>query len=670
MTWIGRWLVSLFFLMCLGSPLVAVADSNERTAISAFTIATMDGKQVQLSDYKGKAVVISFWATWCVPCAQELDLLQTYYDKYRDQGLVVLALSIDGPETFSQIRTFVNRKGWTMPILLDPEGSVSAVLNPRSSTPFSLYIDRDGLLDHAHTGFTAGDAPQIEARIKKLLAEKGTKTRVVAGGSVQTTNRMATEWHVDNKNVQDDDDNYGLVLDRMDVVGSFGAWTTALRAEAWRFYSAPNDQYENAMRFERVTLQHQSGSWRFMLGDHFRQLGRGIVFSLRKVDELGLDVSLFGPAVTYASDFQTINLFGGRTNPANLDAISQKWVEDTHDKVIGGSYEIRPFPGASVQTFGLLMLPREQALAGLAEEDDRWMTGGASVQFTAGPVSLYLEGDMQQRRLADHESEGMAGYGALDLSLGNTVVLLEGLYLDKWELLGSTNSALNAPFNYSQPPTLERIDQEVLENRDVIGGRLRLEQSLLDRNLVLHVNAMMRVNNPDALEPLHQTHAYAGFEYWFQERMSHLSGSAGYRDENGCEGVDPFDCGDPHDVKSMVHFDVDYLQRLTPKMFLHLVSMNELRTLETDDYVRGSTFVGLEWTEVGALTFELGYDTQNQSEDVANYFIAGILSAEVWQDGLFRLTAGTQRGGLKCIAGICRVFPGFAGVRAELISRF
>ncbi|MBR58575.1 MAG: hypothetical protein CMH54_11200 [Myxococcales bacterium] len=670
MAWIGRCFVSLVVLVFFSSPVLATAEANERTAVSAFTIATIDGKQVQLSDYKGKVVVISFWATWCVPCAQELDLLQTYYDKYRDQGLVILALSIDGPETFSQIRTFVDRKGWTMPILLDPEGSVAAVLNPRSSTPFSLYIDRNGLLDHAHTGFTSGDAPMIEARIQKLLGEKGSTNRVVAGGSVQTTNRSAVEWHVDNKNVQDDDDDYGLALDRIDVVGSFGDWTTSLRAEAWRFYSPPNDQYEDAMRFERVTLQHQRGPWRVMLGDHFRQLGRGIAFSLRKVDELGLDVSLFGPAVTYATDLQTINLFGGRTNPANMDAISQKWVEDTHDKIFGGSYEVRPVAGVSVQTFGLLMLPQEQALAGLAQKDDRWMTGGASVQFKAGPLSLYLEGDMQKRRVADQDSEGLAGYGVLDLSLGNTIVLFEGLYLDKWELLGSTNSALNSPFNYSQPPTLERIDQEVLENRDVMGGRIRLEQSMLDRNLVLHINTMVRVNNPDAPEPLHQKHVYAGFEYWFQERMSHLSSSAGYRDENGCDGTNPLDCGDTHDIKSMVHFDVDYLQKLTPTMFLHLVTMNEFRTLESHDYIRGSTFVGLEWTKVGALTFEFGYDTQNESGDVANYFFAGILSAEVWQDGLFRLTAGTQRGGLKCIAGICRVFPGFAGVRGELISRF
>jgi peroxiredoxin len=106
-----------------------------------------------------------------VPCLQELPFLQEYYERYKEQGLVVLAISLDGPDTLAKVRSTVKRKDWTMNILLDQEGSTAAVLNPRGTNPYTMFIDRKGRLAHDHEGYTAGDEKAYEGVIKGLIAE-------------------------------------------------------------------------------------------------------------------------------------------------------------------------------------------------------------------------------------------------------------------------------------------------------------------------------------------------------------------------------------------------------------------------------------------------------------------------------------------------------------------
>lgn len=154
-----------------------VPDGVEGTTTSArhsvpdFTIDSLTGDRVRLSDYGGKVIVISFWATWCVPCLQELAFLQEYFTELEEQGLVVLAVTTDGPETQSQVRAVVRRGRWTMPVLLDQDGSLAALINPRNATPYTMFVDRSGHLAFEHEGYTAGVEIEYLAHIHELLAE-------------------------------------------------------------------------------------------------------------------------------------------------------------------------------------------------------------------------------------------------------------------------------------------------------------------------------------------------------------------------------------------------------------------------------------------------------------------------------------------------------------------
>ena len=113
--------------------------------------------------------MISFWATWCVPCKRELDDLAKLYRERNKEGLEVLAIATDGPETFAAIRGVAKRHRWPFRVLPDPSGEVTSVLNPRGTVPYSIFVNRLGEVVYEHEGYSSGDAKRMRWQIKKLL---------------------------------------------------------------------------------------------------------------------------------------------------------------------------------------------------------------------------------------------------------------------------------------------------------------------------------------------------------------------------------------------------------------------------------------------------------------------------------------------------------------------
>jgi peroxiredoxin len=148
------------------------SSSGARTAArpADFALRSLDGATVRLSDHLGKDVVlISFWATWCSPCAAEMPHLERIFRSYREQGFVVLAVSMDGPETIAEVAPKIRQNGFTFPVLLDEETRVVGALNPGRAAPLTILIGRDGVIAAVHEGYTAGAERALEDEIRKLL---------------------------------------------------------------------------------------------------------------------------------------------------------------------------------------------------------------------------------------------------------------------------------------------------------------------------------------------------------------------------------------------------------------------------------------------------------------------------------------------------------------------
>jgi peroxiredoxin len=107
-----------------------------------FILLDVNGNVVRLSDFKGKAVVLNFWATWCVPCRQEFPELINAYDRNKDKGLVIIGVNVR--ENASSVRKFADDFGARYPILVDTDGSVSSQYRIQG-LPVTWFIDRDGV---------------------------------------------------------------------------------------------------------------------------------------------------------------------------------------------------------------------------------------------------------------------------------------------------------------------------------------------------------------------------------------------------------------------------------------------------------------------------------------------------------------------------------------------
>jgi thiol-disulfide isomerase/thioredoxin len=130
----------------------------------AFAVTTLDGQRVSLDDFKGKVVLLDFWATWCGPCREALPHMQKIAKNFQGQPLVVLSVSLDNNE--EKWKEFITKNGMTWMQYRDGgfEGPVARMFSV-NAIPHTYTIDADGVLQDEHIG----DA-SIEGKLKKLIS--------------------------------------------------------------------------------------------------------------------------------------------------------------------------------------------------------------------------------------------------------------------------------------------------------------------------------------------------------------------------------------------------------------------------------------------------------------------------------------------------------------------
>jgi cytochrome c biogenesis protein CcmG, thiol:disulfide interchange protein DsbE len=149
-----------------GRGLAAALERGERPLAPQVEFETLDdGGTIRLSDYRGKAVVLNFWASWCEPCKKEAPLLQETWERYRDDGLVVLG--IDAQDFKSDAREFVERYGLTYPIAYDGNGASLGRFG-NTGFPETWFMGRDGRLVGEHI-IGEFDREQLEENVRAAL---------------------------------------------------------------------------------------------------------------------------------------------------------------------------------------------------------------------------------------------------------------------------------------------------------------------------------------------------------------------------------------------------------------------------------------------------------------------------------------------------------------------
>jgi len=113
------------------------------TTAAEFELIDLHGDHHRLSHYRGKVVLLNFWATWCTPCTKEMPAMQDAFDRLKDKGLVILA--VNELEDVDKVRAHIQEHDHTFPVLLDPENDV-ANLYGVYGLPVTVFIDQQGIV--------------------------------------------------------------------------------------------------------------------------------------------------------------------------------------------------------------------------------------------------------------------------------------------------------------------------------------------------------------------------------------------------------------------------------------------------------------------------------------------------------------------------------------------
>lgn len=129
-----------------------------------FTLELLDGGTFQLSDHKGKPVLINFFASWCLPCKEEIPALEKVSHEYKEKGVVFLAIAVD--DTEEKVRELITRLGFTFLIGLDDSRAVQEAFG-LYGVPTTYFIDKEGITSYFHSGTVTEEL--LHHELDKLL---------------------------------------------------------------------------------------------------------------------------------------------------------------------------------------------------------------------------------------------------------------------------------------------------------------------------------------------------------------------------------------------------------------------------------------------------------------------------------------------------------------------
>ncbi|NIM49437.1 MAG: redoxin domain-containing protein [Gemmatimonadales bacterium] len=183
----GQWIIVLAIVGLLGGALIAglalsptlepVGVGSKAPEFQAVDVAT--GDTVGLNQYQGEVVLLNIWATWCVPCEQEMPSMQRLHEELADSGLRIVAVSVDDGSR-EMVRSWTDERGLTFDILHDQSGRISR-LYQTTGVPESFVIDTFGIIVEREIGWREWDHPAHKALFRRLLG--ASEGRVADDGS-------------------------------------------------------------------------------------------------------------------------------------------------------------------------------------------------------------------------------------------------------------------------------------------------------------------------------------------------------------------------------------------------------------------------------------------------------------------------------------------------------
>lgn len=150
---------------------IIIGQTNAQKQVPNFELKSIDNNYVNLNDLKGeKLTLIDFWATWCRPCVNSIPELIKIQHEFKEQGIVLIGISIDSPRNLSKVKPFASSLGIDYPILLDTDNELSSEINI-TAIPALILMDSENNILFRHEGYKPGDEILIREKIITALKQ-------------------------------------------------------------------------------------------------------------------------------------------------------------------------------------------------------------------------------------------------------------------------------------------------------------------------------------------------------------------------------------------------------------------------------------------------------------------------------------------------------------------
>lgn len=148
-----------------------IAGAATLEKAKGFELSSLDGKTYRLSDFKGKVVLLNFWATWCTYCVKENPSLDRLYREFKDSGFIVLGISVD--RLSATVENYLKDNPLTYPVLMDSKGEVFVRTYTVIGIPVTYLINKEGYIVEKLMGKQNFDSKKFMDKISVLLRDEG-----------------------------------------------------------------------------------------------------------------------------------------------------------------------------------------------------------------------------------------------------------------------------------------------------------------------------------------------------------------------------------------------------------------------------------------------------------------------------------------------------------------
>ncbi|MHB8875041.1 MAG: hypothetical protein ACYC8T_15255 [Myxococcaceae bacterium] len=529
---------------------------------------------------------------------------------------------------------------------------------------------------------------------------------------LDVTSTTIGAWHGNNGGKSTCDDFYGVGLEKLNANASRGGFGAGLRLDGSLYLNRPQGsraipppappsclpvdvehRYFNAVVPEKLWAGWKGRNLEVTVGDSYVSFGRGLALSLRKTDELGVDTTERGLRVKLSNDRFSGTVVGGFANMNNLDEASGRSAPDYPDLVLGAQADAAVVDklrvGAHAAGFAFQAPKSSTAAPGVDESyRERWLNAGPTIDAPrlTKNFGFYLEGLVQRRwTVSGGAGSGYGLYGTATANAGPATLLFEGKAYGDLEVVqpkfdrpradSPTSPLLRGDIDFLQVqyavlPTAERVAQQLEHpQKNVAGGRLRFDWAFSEGLVAFANYGLFRddggYQSPDsgAVEMGVINDPYAGVDY--NSGPLRIQVDAGWRwvTLRGVAGT----------VRSDGHLDASVMLGLghSSMIDLHLIHWEREKAqygVPADKWREGTLLLSYRFRPLFAVAAILDYSTDKTSP--SDWYPGASVEWNINSSSSVRLFAGSSRGGLRCVSGLCKVYPPFTGAKTTVTARF